>query len=555
MAPAVFGLAAMLVFGGAGQAPATPAREYLDEAHAAAAHIRLPGDQSAVLGLIARALADIDPQAALILAGRTRRPSDAARSLGVTAAAMASSDTEAAAEVALTAGRLLMRISDVEYRTAEQEYLLWEVAVLGEEALPAAPELGPDLAQLAVVLGLAESDPQAALSLLESWELTGADRDGAAAAIAEQRAGTDPERALELAATIASARVRDFALWRIAEQRPPEERIDIALRASDPIVGAGIMASAAAQEAADEPDAAYAAALGVAVATDSAVAQVAVAMAERDIERGLSVARRLPERQRSWALARIAALSARERPALAEALLSEIDADEDTTRIVLSAMAEDDADRALQLARELPAGVQREATLCAIARAIAPARLELAEQVLWEMASPRWRARAVRPLAVSLAATDCDAATALLGLVVDAEAAGRIRADIAAVAAVEDPAVSIPLLTSLPPSDYRNDAALRAGAAVLREGGPPDTALRLVSIGLPHDIAVRWLLPELARAQTRSPINLAEHIADEFPRAVALVGLAREMLHLNATARPAPDRARQIRPIVEWEER
>jgi hypothetical protein len=278
-------------------------------------------------------------------------------------------------------------------------------------------------------------------------------------------------------------------------------------------------------------------------------------MAEGDIERALSVARSLPERPRSWALARIAALGARERPALAEALLSEIDADAETTRIVLSAMAEGDADRALRLARLLPVGVQREATLCAIARAVAPSRPDVAEQVLWEVESPRWRARAVRPLAVSLAATDCDAATALLGLVVDPEAAGRLRADIAAVAAVDDPALSAPLLTSLPPSDYRNDAALRAGAAVLRDGGPPETAVRLVSMGLPRDIAVRWLLPELARAQTRSPINLAEHIAGEFPRAVALVDLAREVLDLNATARPAPHRARQIRPIVEWEER
>jgi hypothetical protein len=411
------------------------------------------------------------------------------------------------------------------------------------------------VAQLTVVLSLAESEPAAALGLLESWELTGADRDRATAAIAEQRAGTDPDQALELAATIVSARVRDFALWRVAEQRPPEESIDISFRVFDAIVRAGVMASGAAREAEDDPDAAHAAALGVAVATDSAVAQVAVAISERDMERALSVARGLPERPRSWALARIAALSARERPALAEALLSEIDADDETTRIVLSGMAKADADRALRLARSLPAGVQRDATLCAIARAIAPRRLELAEQVLWEVESPRWRARAVRPLAVSLAATDCDAATALLGLVVDPEAAGRIRADIAAVAAVEDPAVSVPLLTSLPPSDYRNDAALRAGAAVLHEGGPPETAVRLVSIGLPRDIAVRWLLPELARAQTRSPISLAEHIVAEFPRAVALVDLAREMLDLNAAARPAPDRARQIRPIVEWEER
>jgi hypothetical protein len=545
----------MLVCGSVTPARATPVREYLDEAQATTIRIELAGDQSAALGLIARTLADLDPRAALDVIARTRRPSDAARSLGATAVALAPSDSDAAADAAQAAGRLLMRIAEAEQRALEQELLLWEIAVLGEDALSAAPELRTGEAQLAVVLGLTESDPAAALALVETWQLAGGPRDEAVAAVARQLAPTDPDQALELVTSIASARMRDFTLWRMAEKRPAEESTNIALRIFDPLVRSSLTASAAAREAGDDPDAAQAAALGVSVAGDSAVAQLAVATAETDIERALSMARGLPERPRAWGLARIALLTARETPALAESLLSEIEADAETVRVVLSRLAEAEPARALRLARSLPAGPQRDAALAAVVRALAPSDPELAEQLVWEMESPRWRARAVRPLAGSLAATDCDAATALLGLVLDPGAAGRIRADIAAVAAADDPGLSARLLTSLPPSDYRNDAALEAAAVVLREGGPAETAAQLAAVGLSRDIAMRWLLPELARAQTRSPINLAEYIAEAFPRAIALVDVAREMLEVKSTARPAPDRARQIRPIVEWEGR
>jgi len=161
----------------------------------------------------------------------------------------------------------------------------------------------------------------------------------------------------------------------------------------------------------------------------------------------------------------------------------------------------------------------------------------------------------VETVAVARAATDADAATSLIGLVVDGDRAGRIRAKVAAAVAARDPEGAARLLQSLPPSDYRSDAALNAAKAVLSAGGQPETAMRLGAIGMDSDLALRWALPYLAFAQTRSPISLSEKIGDAYPRAVALVDIAREMLHLGRRVEAAPDRAQQIRRIVEWEGR
>lgn len=547
-------LAAVLLCSSVGPARATPA-QYLEEAQAAAGRIQLAGDQSAALRAIALTTSAIDAPGAMGVIARIRRPSDAACSLGAAAVVLANSDRETASEAAATAGRLLMRISSPEQRHLEQMLLLREIAVLGEDALEGAPEIPPEEAQLAIVLGLAESDPRAALALLEGWELTGSPRDRATAVIAEELASVHPDEALELAAGITSARIRDAVLWRLAEQGSPEEASGIALRIFDPVVRSGAMASVSARQAGEDPAAAPAPGVAVDVAPDSAIAQMAVAMAETSVEQALGIARGLPERPRSWALARIAVLSARRSPEVAEGLLSELNADSEVTRLVVAAMAETDAERALRLARRMPPGAERDAALAAVARSVALRNRELTEELLWEVNSARWRARALQPLAVDLASSDCDAATSLLGLVVDRAAAGRIRADIAAAVAVKDSSLSARLLESLPPSDYRNDAALQAAAAVLRKAGQPETASRLASIGLDRDLALRWLLPELARAETRSPSSMAEQIEGGFPRALALVDVARDMLDLNARARPAPDRARQIRPIVEWEGR
>jgi len=68
-----------------------------------------------------------------------------------------------------------------------------------------------------------------------------------------------------------------------------------------------------------------------------------------------------------------------------------------------------------------------------------------------------------------------------------------------------------------------------------------------------RDLAIRWTAPGLARAQTRSPVGLAGEIDDAYLRALAFVDIAREMLGASPRPQPAPDRAMQIRPIVEWE--
>lgn len=545
----------VLLCGGARPLGAAAARQYLDQARAASTEIQLAGDQSAVLQAIALTLVEIDPQAALDTVARMRRPSDATRALGAAALAMAPNDPGMAETNLATAGRLLMRIADADQRLVEQRLLLREIAALGETALIAGPELAPGQAQLAVILGLAESDPTGALALLRSWGVTGAPGDEAGAAIAEGLAAEAPEQALELASGLGGARWRDRTLWRIAEQRPPEEAVDIALRVSDPVTQAAILTSAAVRMAEKDAEGALEVARAVRVARDSALAEVAAALAGTDTARALEVARGLPDRARLWALGRIAVEIADTNPALAEQILSEAGADQETVRGAVLRMVRTDPERAVGIARSLPPGPGRDCALAALVSALAGSNPGLAEELVWEIASPRPRAEAVETVAVARAATDVDAATSLIGLVEDGDRAGRIRAKVAAAVAAGDPEEAARLLQSLPPTDYRSDAALSATKAVLSAGGQPETAMRLGAIGMDSDLALRWALPYLAFAQTRSPIRISERIGKAYPRAMALVDIAREMLHLDRRAEAAPDRAQQIRRIVEWEGR
>ena len=551
----VYLAAVALLCGGARPAGAAAARQFLDEARAASTEIQLAGDQSAALQAIALTLVEVEPYAALDIVARMRRPSDATRALGAAAVAMAPNDPVMAETNVAAAGRLLMRIADSDQRLVEQRLLLREIAALGEKALAAGPELTPGEAELAVILGLAESDPAGALALVRKWEVTGAPGDEAGAAIAEGLAAEAPEEALEVASGLAGARWRDRTLWRIAEQRPPEEAVDIALRVSDPVTQAAVLTSAAVRMAGKEPERAVGVARTVEVARDSALAEVAAALAATDAARALEVARGLPDRARQWALERIAVEIAGTNPALAEQVLSEAGADQETVRGAVLRMVRTDPERALGIARSLPPGPGRDGALAALAGALAGSNPGLAEELVWEIASPGPRAEAVESVAVARAATDADAATSLIGLVVEGERAGRIRAKVAAAVAARDPEGAARLLQSLPPTDYRSDAALSAAKAVLSAGGQPETAMRLGAIGMDSDLALRWALPYLAFAQTRSPIGISEKIGGAYPRAMALVDIAREMLHLERRVEAAPDRAQQIRRIVEWEGR
>ncbi len=535
---------------------ATPAREYLDEASTATIDIELPGDQSNALRLIALALVELDPLAAVQMVPRMRRPSDAARALGAVAVAVAEANPEEAADSAAAAGRLLMRISDSDQRAAEQELLLREIAALGEDALPAAPELAAGEARLVIVLALAESRPDQALTLFHEWEFTDRSADEAAAAIAEGFASSNPDQAIELAAGIVSSRIRDFTFWRIAERRPAQEAVDISISVTDALVRSAILASASVREAANDPEQAKALVSRIEVAPESALSHAAAAMAAADVERALDAARALPDRPRAWTLSRIAVAMAGKQPQLVESLLSEIPADSETIRLSLARMAHTDPGRALRLARSLQLQKERDAALSAVACSLAHANPALSQDLLWEIESPHWRAKAVMALAVVLAATDADAATALLGLVSEPAAATRIQAAIAVEVAADTPELAARLLQALPPSDCRNDAVLQAAAVALRAGEPPEEVLsQVTAAGFRKDVALRWLLPSLIGAQTRSPINLAGKIDDTHARALALVAVAQEMLELTPTAKPAPDRAGQIRPIVEWEGR
>ena len=530
----------------------SPAHDCLEQARAAALTIKLPGDQSAALRSIALTLANLEPYAALNTVAGMRRPSDAARSLGAASVALAATDPAAAVQNVTTAGRLLLRIPDPDHRAAEQRLLLADIAPLGAGALVVAVELSTAEAQLAVLLARADSDAVAALGLLRDWNMTGAAADRSLAAIAPRLSAADPDQAVELAATIASTRVRDQALWIIAERRPPAEAIGIAQRVADPVISASVVASASARMASKDADAAIAAARALPIAPDSALAQVAIALASVNPVRAVKLARSLPTRPSTWALGRIAAELAASEPQHAENLLAEGTCHPETVRLALARMAAVDADRAVRIGRSMPGGDERDAALAAIARTLAGPDVARANDLLWDITSPHWRGEAVEPVALRLAETDCDAATSLIGLVSDPSQAGRLRARVAAAIAARDPKAAGRLLESLPSSDYRSELALQAAIAVLSAGGSPETALRLATIGLKRDLAFRWTVPTLARTQARSPFNLAASIQSPYLRALGLVDVARELLGIESKCRPVPERARQIRPIAEW---
>ncbi len=528
-----------------------PAREYLDQAKEAATHIALPGDQSSALGEIALKLVKSDPAAALDLAARMRRPSDAARSLGAIAVAVAPSDPLSAGQNVVTAGRLLLRIASADQRLMEQRLLLREIAPLGEGALPAAPELAPADAQLEVVTALAKKDATAALALLKKLLAAGGLRayDRAAAAIAVQMAASNPDVAIETAMQMLSVSARDSVLWRIAELRPPEEAVGIASRVSDPVIKSGILRSAILRETVKTLDFIS----QVEVSPTSIEAELAVAVAPTDSAGSIEHTRPLPELARSWALERITVALAASKPAAAETLLRDSQLESEATCLAAAAMATSDTDRALSLTRSLPSGETRDAALALIVQGLARSDTAKATKLLWEMEPSRWRDKAVAAVAPAVALQNSDQATGLIGLIANPAEAERTRARIASTIAGRDPDAATRLLDSLPPSDAKTTGAIESAVSVLAAGGQTDVAVRLGTLGIERDLAIRWIVPELARAQTRSPVALAGEIESPYLRALAFVAIAHELADPIPAARPAPERAMQIRPIVEWE--
>jgi hypothetical protein len=543
---------AVLAAGPALSAEAPVARQCLSAAAAAADQISLPGDQSAARRDIAILLAGLDPQAASGLAGRITRPADAARALGAVAAAEAGAAPSQAGESAAAAGRLLLRLAEPVRRAAEQRFLLAEAATLEEKALPAAPELPAEEAKAAVVRSLARRQPAAALKLLDTWKLTGEAADLALAEIAAWLSESDPEEALRQAARIAERSLRNATAWRIAERRPPGEAAAISHQIDDLVVRSGALASAAVRQAAENPPVAEATAAMIPVAHDSALAQLAAALADRDYERALGLARAIRERPRSWALAQIASGEAVEHPERCEAALSEAKIAPDVARVILARMAPADPERAARLAQALPEGEGRAAAVAAVAAAIASLHPEQAGDLLWTIDSPRWQARAAGELARQLARTDWDAATAVLGLVSDQLESQRLRGEVAAVVAPRDPDQGRRMLELLPDSYWRGLAGMEAALGMVAAGRDSQAALPFASLAAKQDLALRWLVPQLSLPQVESPISAAERIGDPYLRSLALADAAR-VLTGESRCRPAPDRARQVRPIYEWE--
>lgn len=528
------------------------ARQCLDSAAAAADEISLTGDQSAARREIATLLARLDPQAARTVAARITRPADAARALGAVAGALSAITSGQAKESVTAAGRLLLRIPEPVRRAAEQRLLLAEVAVLQEDALPAGPELTLDEARAAVVQSLARIQPTGALKLLESWKLTGEAADQALAQIAPLLSDSDPDGALQQASRIAARSLRNDTIWRIAERRPPGEAAAISHQMDDPVVRSSALANAAIRQAAENPAVAEATAGMIPVAHDSALAQLAAALAEADEDHALGLARQLPERPRTWAFAQIALALAARKPERCEAVLSEIKAPGDVMRVVLARMATSDPERAVRLALAMPEGEQKAAAMAAVVEAAAPTQPAQAGDLLWSIDSPHWQGRGAQALARQLARTDWDAATALLGLVSDPQDSQRLRADIAAILAARDPDRARRLLDPLPDSYYRGQAGMEAAIGMLAAGRDSQAALPFARFAARTDLALRWMIPQLTLVEVESPINAAEAISDPYLHALALADAARALMG-ESKCRPAPDRARQMRPIYEWE--
>jgi len=543
-----------LCAGGRGAAAAgTVPREALDQAAAAAQSVELAGDQSAARRYIACTLAPLDPRAALDMSGGIRRPSDAARALGSVAAALAKADPARAQQAASTASRLLLRIVEPTRRDQEQRLLLAEIAALGNDAIAAVSEVPAEEARLIVAGTVARSDPTAALHLLNSWKLTGAATDRTLGAIAAGLAASDPEQALKLAGRITSDQLRARILWQIAETRPGVEAAGIAQQVADPLVRSAILSSAAVRMAGETPENAISTARQALVVQSSAEAQLAVACAPSDTERALDLARRLPDRPRRWALERIAVAVAASRPKVAQGLLRDAAAEPQTIGTAVARMATTDPAGAVQFARSLPAGDARDAALGAVAGALAPVDRRQAGDLVWEITNPGARDRAVEVVALQVALADADAATSLIGLVSDPNAALRLRAKVAAKIAPRDPQAALRLLETLPNSDYRRDAAFEAATAMLAAGKSGDDALRVATVAVQRNVALRWLLPALVVSQAGSPIRLSDSISDAYLRSLALADVARRLARMEPSPKPSPPLAHMIRPVAEWE--
>jgi len=536
-------------------AAATGARECLEAASQATHDIELPGDQSAARRAVAVELARLDARAALAAVATIARPADAARALGAAALGLAPFDAKASQEAMSTAGRLLARISEPARRMSEQRLLLADVASLGESALPAAPELVREEAQATVLLGLASHDPSAALALVRVWPVSGQMADQVLSVIALQLCESDPEQALKVAAEMASSSALEQTLWRIAERRPPGEAIAIAARVQDPVVRSAILTSAAERSAATDPESALATAREVPVSPNSSLAGLAVSLAAFDGEAAVDLIHSLPASARSWAAACISAGWAASNPERSQALLAEGPLPADAFRLALSRMAARDPDRAIRLAQAVSDQEERESTLAAVAGAIAADRPKQATDLVWGISSPQWRSRGAEAVARQVALSDEQAALSLIGLVTDAEAAQRLRADIASLIASDHPEEAERLLGSLPASYYRREKALETARSLLRAGRKMDQVMPLARLGEKPDLSLRWLLPALAYGQQESPLHVAERIGDLYLRSLSLADTGRALLEAEAKCRPAPDRLAQIRPIVEWEGR
>jgi len=534
-------------------ADSSSAREYLSQADAAADRIGLGGDQSAARREIALALTTLEVSAAREASAGISRPSDAARVLGGIAAALSEQDPAAAKQAAATAARLLLRISDPERRLEEQRLLLGVVAPLGAEALVSAPELKPEEARPIVVTALARSRPEKALELVKTWQLAGPRADQAFAALAPRLATSQPEAAAELAGSITSPELREVTLWLVAERYPLGEAMAVTPRMQDPIIRDGLLASVAVRICQTDPEAALAAVEALTVSPASGRAALAVDMVGGDEARAVALARQLPPRARDWALGRIAFQLAQAKPEQAEAYLKESGRAAETVRVVAARMAATDPERALRVARTIPEGEEREAALAAVAVALAPSQTARARDLIAEINSSRGKARAVEAVSLQLARQDSEAAISLLGLIADAEALLRIRAKIAVVVARRDPDLAQRLLQTTPASEYRSTCAYAAALAHLESSGAPERAVQLAAAAMDKGVAARWLLATIAQSGRGSASEIAEGIEDPYLRVLGLVEVARALSGSESAARPAPERARMIRAIVEWE--
>jgi hypothetical protein len=243
------------------------------------------------------------------------------------------------------------------------------------------------------------------------------------------------------------------------------------------------------------------------------------------------------------------------KPEEAEAYLHESGEGAETVRLVVTRLATADPARALRLARTALEGEEREAALAAIAAALAPHDLAQARELARELRIPRWRAEAVGAVARALAESDSDAATSLLGLIAAPEDLLPVRAEVATVLARRDAVTAQRLLETTPETAYRSTCAFTAAQAHLESARAPEAAVQLAATAMDRGGAIRWLLPEIARSGTASPSAMAEKIEPPYLRALALVDTARALLGDAPAARPVPEWARMIRPLVEWEER